>query len=356
MRSELIKKIEKQAVYELKNYPYKQKGIKTELRYFYDRIVHGIKSNEDHYTWANALVAKGFYDLYVKDRDEKYLCIVKDYCDELLRNHKEIKQLDDVLNGYLMELLLRIDYNERYAHFSEKCISFLKQAASDIKGSFFYRPEVSKIVIIDALGMVCPFLFAYSVRTGDKWSFDVACKQIGNYFMYGFDKTTFLPYHGYDLNTGIKYGVIGWGRALGWLMMALIESIACMNENCKTRKSYLESLEKIIKVVIDYQSAEGYIKWQLQATDGPDDSSATAMIFYAIAKIRIYLELSIDVDQAIQLAIMAIDNAVVDGKDTKCSGESGGYGKYSQNYGSYPWGTGSILSFLSVVELKEDWK
>ena len=37
-------------------------------------------------------------------------------------------------------------------------------------------------------------------------------------------ETSGLPYHGYDLKTKVKYGIIGWGRAVGWLLLAMADS------------------------------------------------------------------------------------------------------------------------------------
>ena len=45
---------------------------------------------------------------------------------------------------------------------------------------------------------------------------ELAVSQIANFLAYGIDTTTELPYHGYEVETGMKYGIIGWGRAVGF--------------------------------------------------------------------------------------------------------------------------------------------
>lgn len=44
------------------------------------------------------------------------------------------------------------------------------------------------------------------------------------------DAASGLPYHGFDSDTGVKYGIIGWGRAVGWLMSGISESLAYLPE------------------------------------------------------------------------------------------------------------------------------
>lgn len=44
------------------------------------------------------------------------------------------------------------------------------------------------------------------------------------------DEKTGLPYHGYDEKTGMKYGIIGWGRACGWMLLGLSQSILWISE------------------------------------------------------------------------------------------------------------------------------
>ena len=42
----------------------------------------------------------------------------------------------------------------------------------------------------------------------------LAAVQIQNFIQYGMDGKTGLPYHGYECESGIKYGIIGWAGQL----------------------------------------------------------------------------------------------------------------------------------------------
>ena len=51
---------------------------------------------------------------------------------------------------------------------------------------------------------------------------ELAVLQIVNFLSYGMDGKTGLPYHGYDMTDSCKYGIIGWGRAVGWLLRGMM--------------------------------------------------------------------------------------------------------------------------------------
>ena len=236
-----------------------------------------------------------------------------------------------------MECVLSVEKNVTYERYTDQVYMFIEQAPRDICESILYRPNVSDIIIIDSLGMICPFLFRYADRKHNTNAKKSAEIQICNYLKYGMDMETKLPYHGYSLKNNIKVGIIGWGRAVGWLMVTLADSFNYIKEN----EELVDFTRQFVENVKQYIRADGSFSWQLVAKEGFGDSSATAMIGYGLSIL----------DNNCNVILEQINNYLINGikngKDTNCSGESGGYGVYSQNYGSFPWGTGSILSFCS---------
>lgn len=337
----IVNEIKDQALREMKEYPYSERGVKALLKRVYLRSFQ----KDNHYTWANALVANGFWNLYQQTNEEEYLSYVKEYCDGVIRAGILPRYVDDLLNAYIMECLMNNSGNSDYEKYTDACFTFALNSEINGEGSFIYRPNISDIVLIDSLGMTCPFLFAYGKRKDNETAKKIAMAQINNYYRYGFDLESGLPYHGYSLNDSMKVGIIGWGRAIGWIMMALVDS----RQFCDEKEELDSYLTPLISKVVKYQNPNGYFKWQLQAIEGQNDSSATAMIGYALSQYQ-RISGSKEYRGVIFSSINAIGKGIVAGKDTQCSGESGGYGRYSQNYGSYPWGTGSILSFCAFCD------
>ena len=106
-------------------------------------------------------------------------------------------------------------------------------------------------------------------------------KLLTEFLKYSMDEVTGLPYHGYDTKTKVKYGIIGWGRAVGWLMLAMCDSFEYLAEG---KEKLLLAYQKLVKKVLDYLREGGCFSGQLSTLEGPKDTSATAMIGYAMKK------------------------------------------------------------------------
>ena len=138
------------------------------------------------------------------------------------------------------------------------------------------------------------------------------------------------------------------GRAVGWLMYAIIDSLEFIpNENDKAKIE--EAFIKIAKDTLDYLRKDGYFSWQLTALEGPKDTSATAMIGYALKKGSNLLDdsnlFSTKNEQQIKKAII---NSCRYGKIYDCSDECEGFSQYPQVYGAYPWSLGPATRFLII--------
>ena len=132
---------------------------------------------------------------------------------------------------------------------------------------------------------------------------------------------------------------------------------------CNCYKAMLTPTENVCK----YLREDGYFSWQLSAIEGPKDTSATAMIGYAIKKGILVLENGQkelfcaekeeqDKKESIQLFCSdgqdnesakiineiksALVNSARNGKIYDCSGECEGFSQYPQVYGAYPWSLG----------------
>ena len=215
-----------------------------------------------------------------------------------------------------------------------------------------------------------------------------ARRQLVNYARYGMDARSGLPYHGYDLESGIKYGIIGWGRAIGWLLLGLSEYLcdAALYAAEETgfaeetgaagesaafavgREEHLqvqELAQGICRAVAERVRPDGMLSWQPDCLDGPLDSSATGMIFYALLRMNRFRTAHPELPAEVLAGIPQTDPALIDaaaaglrsciaedGKVWYASAECFDFSQYSQQYGNYAWGQGSVLAFLSIYDLK----
>lgn len=317
---------------------------------------------EDLIFWTTGLLAVGLWQYRlnlpakVPGREETVAQIngaLGAYYDRWMRKGCPVTYLDDLLAG---EVLLSAC--EAYdadasggivnAQNVDSCRSAVEKLAvygmnypTDEMGSFPYRAAQNNgYVFVDSIGLACPFLYRYGVMYDRTDAVELAVKQIVNFLAYGMDGSTGLPYHGYVMRTACKYGIIGWGRAVGWLLRGMIGCMISEYGMERLKDPYIA----LVDTAIVYQRKDGYFSWQLQASEGPADTSATGIICVAIKKgMEIGVLKGAKYVQALQEGISAIEKSVKDGRVYDCSGECEGFGQYPQRYGAYPWALGPAL-------------
>lgn len=323
-------------------------------RFIKKNILRRHVTPEDSIFWPTAILAAGL----CKQREQTGLTQIDEtlsaYYRRWMKKKMPIVFLDDLLAGEtLLSMYVSKDMELSYdAVFTreamkeglDKLAEFAGSYPIDEAGSFPYRANQNNgYVFVDMIGLVCPFLYRYGELFGKKEYMEMAIRQIANYLAYGMDSGTYLPYHGYDMKDGCKYGIIGWGRAVGWLLRGMAGCV---------RTSYgRERLEVPFKTAVDaaisYQRSDGYFSWQLQAVDGPMDTSAMAMILAAVQDGIAFGVLDNEkYTIALENGKKALQRSIRDGNVYDCSGECEGFSVYPQRYGAYPWGIGAALQIL----------
>lgn len=331
---------------------------KSRLKYWIKKyLLRRPEPPEDLVFWPTGLLAAGLwqYRREGSDADATLLeLLLQVYYDRWIDRGCRILWLDDLLAG---ETLLNLyeDHREterkdslideaemeRYGRALEKLASYALAHPADEIGSFLYRARQNNgFVFVDSIGLACPFLYRYGVVFEKQEPMELAVKQIVNFLAYGMDAATGLPYHGYSIADDCKYGIIGWGRAVGWLLRGMSGSMITQYGRERLAESYI----KVVDAALGFQRRDGYFAWQLQAVEGPADTSATGMICVALKQ---GIELGILQDPKYEAALQdgraAMERAVGNGRVYQCSGECEGFGQYPQRYGSYPWALGPAL-------------
>lgn len=223
----------------------------------------------------------------------------------------------------------------------EKMAEYAFSYPTDEIGSFPYRAsQKNGHIFVDSIGLTSPFLYEYGNFYGKDEGMELAVKQIANALAYGIDAATGLPYHGYDMATGDKYGIIGWGRAVGWLLRGMLGCMTTVYGAERLKDSYAE----LIDASLIWQRKDGYFAWQLQAVEGPADTSATAMICLALQEgLKTRMLQGENYRDALKKGIRALQKSTKNGRVYDCLGECEGFARYPQSYGAYPWSLGVAL-------------
>ncbi len=270
----------------------------------------------------------------------------------------KVDYIDDALAGVAVVRLYKQSYDEKLRNAckitADKIYAYLQNAARDKTGTIVYNSDRdSGNVFADGTGMVSMFLAAYGEAFEVKEALDISALQLLNFKKYGMDSRTGLPYHGYSLEgTAVKKGVLSWGRAAGWLIMGLAEFAAVMESYALEGKtgpdlnvvSELVTWYREFSVnLASYQKSDGGFAWQVQAVDGPLDTSATGMILYGLMRPENHEA------PEVEKSLTALLESIADGKVEKTLSSCDDFGVHYQSYGHYPWGQGAVLAVLAIL-------
>lgn len=296
------------------------------------------KYKNDAFFWNNGVLA---YALKQYGFDGKNLKRLK-------KKKVKIAEIDDALYFYA-----NFDWYSKGDH--QKIYNFILSYSTSKNGSIVYRRN-KPYIFIDALGMICPYLIKYyhDVKKDEK-ILDIVFNQFFNFFNNGFDTHSGLPYHGFDLDEKNKLGIIGWGRAIGWLLFGIAECLDYFPKN-DTRIAMLKTkVQNLVQEVFGHIRKDGGFGWQVQALDGPADTSATAMIGYAVIKMIKIGFLEGNFSELLSKIEEFLANNVTDsGAVINSSAECQGFSMYPQKYENNSWGQAFTMMFFADRRNKLD--
>lgn len=346
---EMIQKAEEDLLY------YPKRGVVYRIKRVLKLMLGRGAEPMDTINWPNGLLAKALAECYLKDpasnEAAEIVATLKRYYGRWIRKHCKMYYLDDALSGMALIDLHQITGDDRYKKAADAMVDFLFHHETDGTGSMPYRPKQNNdFIFADGIGMVCPFLCKYGRTYGNMNAVNLAVRQILNFMEYGMDAKTGLPYHGYHIESGVKHGIIGWGRAVGWIMLGMSETLAYLDESNPNYEPIKQAYRRLVDKVEAYQLEGGLYNWQLGAKEGPADTSATAMILYSIAR-SLENKVLIGIHKSRMMrGREALKYLVRDGQISGALAECQGFSMYPQVYGAYPWSLGPALSLFALTK------
>jgi rhamnogalacturonyl hydrolase YesR len=223
---------------------------------------------------------------------------------------------------------------------ADRIYEYLKRSPKDEDGVLVYNAAKSNNIFADGVGQSAMFLSLYGSCFDNRQALEMAGVQLRGFFKNGMDNRTGLPYHGYlkrEDGTVEKKGVLCWGRAAGWLIMGLSEYACAAENDVELSNRYVELSEALLT----YMRPDGGYSWQVQATQGHLDTSATGMILYGLIRGGALSE----GQESRKLLLDCAQNGRV--KDALSACED--FGVHYQTYGEYPWGQGAVLAALALI-------
>ena len=350
----MLNKMLNLAQYELMNYPHKNAGYY--LSYPFKALAGRNDDPNDRMGYPNGLLAKAMMDFYRAhtntEEAREITDLIKRYFGRWAFGGRKLYSLEDAYVGMTLIDIHQITGDERYKEGVDKIYHYIIEHETDDAGSLIPDPLArDKYIYVNTIGTVCPFLAKYSSVYGDMGAMNMAIVQIENYLASGMDEKTQLPYHGYNSETGMKMGIIGWGQAVGKLLMGMSETLFYMDPTSPSYENIRQCYRRIVDKVETYQAEGGLYHWQLSAKEGPADTAATAMILSAVAQ-SLEDKVLIGIHKSRMMRGVEALKACIqeDGSLPGAEADAEGFSMYPLKFDSYPWGLGPALSLFVATE------
>lgn len=350
----MLLKMLNQAQYELLNYPHKSVGYHM-LRPF--KIVMGRDNDPlDRMTYANACLAKAMIDYYEKHKNSEeareIVNVVKRYYNRFISGGCKIYGPWDAYAGIALIDIHKITGDNKYRLAADAIFNYLTHLETDPMGTIVKEDKKKgTYVYAENVGLTSAFLAKYGFEYDDINATNLAVTQLQNFWASGMDEKLVLPYHGYNFESGIKMGIIGWGQAVGKLMIGMSETLKYLDKDRPSFESIRQNYRKMVDKVEAYQNIGGLYSWQLSAKEGPVDTAASAMILYSIAEsLEDKVLIGIHRTRMVR-GVEALKQCLEeDGSLIGAAMESKGFNDYPVMFDAYPWALGPALSLMVMTE------
>jgi unsaturated rhamnogalacturonyl hydrolase len=207
----------------------------------------------------------------------------------------EENQLDSILMGRQLLLLYGVTLDKRYATAATALYQQLQRQPRTPAGGFWHKQRYPNQMWLDGLYMAEPFYAEYAATFRHPEAFSDITRQFELVGQHMRDPATGLLYHGWDESrkerwadkqTGLSSEF--WARAMGWHMMALVDTLAYYPESEPGRKVLLDELERDVAAVVRQQDGASGLWFQVlnKPTEKGNflESSASCMFVYALAR------------------------------------------------------------------------
>jgi unsaturated rhamnogalacturonyl hydrolase len=158
----------------------------------------------------------------------------------------------------------------------------LARGGPDGKGGRKMRP-LPDTLWLDDMFMGVPTMAYLGKTTGDTKYYDDAVRQVQQFSKRMFNPKLGIYMHGYV--EGMRdHPELRWARANGWAVMSMVEVLEVLPKTHKGYNIVLEQLRAHIRGLANYQSRDGFWHQLIDRNDTYQETSATAIYSYAIAR------------------------------------------------------------------------
>ncbi|GAO31192.1 rhamnogalacturonides degradation protein RhiN [Geofilum rubicundum JCM 15548] len=252
--------------------------------------------------YTHGLMMTAHMALYHETGDEQYLDYVKGFADKFIAEEGQILtykptdfNIDRINPGKFMIELYQLTGDTGLRAGIESLRTQMRHHPRTSEGGFWHKKVYPHQMWLDGLYMGAPFLAQYARVFNEPELFADVALQYTLVDKNMFDPETGLYYHGWDESrqqqwsdpeTGHSPGF--WGRSLGWYAMGLVDATSWFPENHPDRQKLIDLIQKLASHIINYQTAETGLWWQVPHQPGREgnyeEATASVMLTYFLLK------------------------------------------------------------------------
>jgi len=254
--------------------------------------------------YTSGIVLRGIAEVYRTRRDPRYLAYVKRWVDAYVAEDGRIDfgedagghNLDRIQPGVLLLLLHEETGEPRYALAAMWLRARFGEFPKNAAGGYWHKKKYPEEMWLDGLYMAEPFLVRYGRLFGEpSFCADTAVRQLllatshtrvgkTGLFRHAWDEDRNAAWA--DPKTGVSPEV--WGRASGWLLMALVDVLEDLPASHPGYQNLLTLFRAAARGVANVQDPKTGLWFQvLDKGERPDnwvETSASGMLVYALRR------------------------------------------------------------------------
>jgi len=202
--------------------------------------------------------------------------------------------LDQINAGKFVLAMYKDTGDERFRIAAGKLMDQLARHPRTPSGSYWHKKIYPNQIWLDGLYMFGPFCARYAAEFSAPALFQDICAQFFHARDAMRDRATGLYFHAMDesrlmgwANPGTGLSPHIWGRAVGWLSMALIDILDWLPESHRDRLAIIAMFKDLMRSVVEVQDGSGLWYQILDMAGEPGnylEESASAMFAYSLFK------------------------------------------------------------------------
>jgi unsaturated rhamnogalacturonyl hydrolase len=203
--------------------------------------------------------------------------------------------IDEVSQGRLLFGMYERTKEERYKLAADMLRQQLRQHPRTPEGGFWHKQIYPQQMWLDGLYMGQPFFAQYARKFDEPAAFDDIARQFLLVARHTRDPRTSLMYHAWDAakaqpwaDTATGLSPHFWGRAMGWYVMGVVETLEHFPADHPDRPAIIQTLRDAAEGIARVQDPVTGLWWNVM--DQPNragnylEASASSMFAYALAR------------------------------------------------------------------------